>query len=199
MGSTAKKMANGFTYRDYVKWPDDERWEIISGDAYAMTPAPSTRHQEINGRLYLLLAEFLKGKDSRPFFAPTDVVLDDQNVVQPDLLVVCDKNKITENNIQGAPDLIVETLSPSTALKDRREKKALYERFGVREYLIISPWDEVVERHLLRDGSYGPPDIFGWQETLPLAIFPELSLNLWEVFGKELPQQEAEEPSSDHR
>jgi Uma2 family endonuclease len=120
--------------------------------------------------------------------------LDQQNVVQPDLLVVCDKSKTTENNIQGAPDLIVEILSPSSALKDKREKKALYERFGVREYLIIYPAEELVERLLLDNGRYGGPDVFGWGEVLPLAIFPDLRINLWEIFDRQLPQHEASEP-----
>src|ERR1039457_521063 len=112
MGPIAEKMGNGFTYSDYVRWPDDERWEIISGEAYSMTPAPSIRHQEISLFLSAQFANFFKGRDCKPFHAPTDVVFDEQNIVQPDLLVVCGKNKITEKNIQGAPDLVVEIISP---------------------------------------------------------------------------------------
>lgn len=190
MGPTAEKMGNGFTYADYVRWPDDERWEIIGGEAYSMTPAPSIRHQEISGYLYSLFAQFFKGRGCKPFHAPTDVVFDEQNIVQPDLLIVCDKNKITENNIKGAPDLVVEILSPSTALKDKREKKALYERFGVREYLIVYPIEELVERFVYADGQYGTAEVFGWGEVLPLAVFPELHLNIWEIFDKQLPQHE---------
>ena len=189
MGTTAEKRGNGFTYRDYLTWPEDERWEIIGGDAYAMTPAPSIRHQAISLYLSTQFGNFFKGSGCKPFPAPTDVVFDAQNVVQPDLLVVCDKSKITENNIQGAPDLIIEILSPSTALKDKREKKALYERFGVREYLIVYPAEELVGRFALSDGSYGTEEVFGWDEALPLAIFPDLRLNLWEVFDKQLPQR----------
>lgn len=190
MGPMAKKIGNSFTFKDYVKWPDEERWEIINGEAYSMTPAPSIRHQEISGYLFSLFAQFFKGRGCKPFYAPTDVVFDEQNIVQPDLLVLCDKNKITENNIKGAPDLIVEILSPSTALKDKREKKALYELFGVREYLIVYPVEELVERFVIADGRYSTAEVFGWDEILPLAIFPELRLNLWEVFDKQLPQQE---------
>lgn len=193
MGATAKKMGNGFTYKDYVNWPEEERWEIIGGEAHSMTPAPSIRHQEISLYLSAHLANFFKGGDGKPFHAPTDVVLDEQNIVQPDLLVVCDKNKITDKNIQGAPDLVVEILSPATALKDKREKKALYERFGVREYLIFYPMEELVERFVVADGRYSAAEVFGWDETLPIAIFPELTLNLWEVFDKQLPQQETVE------
>ena len=191
MGSTAKKAGNGFTYSHYVSWPEDERWEIIAGEAYAMTPAPSIRHQNISLFISSQFAQFFRGTGCRPFHAPTDVVFDERNVVQPDILVVCHKNKITENNIQGAPDLIVEILSPSTALKDKREKRALYERSGVREYLIVYPAEELVERFVLQDGRYSMPDVFGSDDVLPLAIFPELHLKLWEVFDKQLPQQDA--------
>ena len=193
MGPTAERLGNGFTYNDYVRWPDDERWEIINGEAYAMTPAPTIRHQKISLYLSSLCAVFFKGKGCEPFAAPTDVVFDEQNIVQPDLLVVCDQNKITEKNIQGAPDLIVEIISPSTALKDKREKKTLYERFGVREYLIVYPTEELVERFALTDGRYGNADVFGWDEMISLAAFPELRLNLWEVFDKQSPQSEITE------
>jgi Uma2 family endonuclease len=193
MGPTAEKLGNGFTYSDYSAWPADERWEIIGGEAYLMTPAPTIRHQEISGILYSQFAQFLKGSGCKLFFAPTDVVFDEHNIVQPDLLIVCDKNKITANNIQGVPDLIIEILSPSTALKDKREKKALYERFGVREYLIVYPAEELVERFVLGDVCFNTPELFGWDEVLPLAIFPELRLNLWEVFDKQLLRGEVAE------
>lgn len=190
MGPLAEKMGNGFTYKDYQGWPEGERWEIINGNAYAMTPAPSTKHQQISLYLSTIIGQFFKGSGCQPFSAPTDVVFDEQNVVQPDLLVICDKSKITEANIQGAPDLIVEILSPSTAVKDKREKKSLYERFGVREYLIVYPAEELVERHLLKEGRFEVPEVFGWDEVLPIASFPDLRLNLWEVFDKQLPQPE---------
>jgi Uma2 family endonuclease len=193
MGPTAEKLGNGFTYSHYIAWSEDERWEIIGGEAYAMTPAPTIRHQQISLYLSTQFANFFKGKDCEPFPAPTDVVFDEQNIVQPDLLVVCDKHKITEKNIQGAPDLVVEILSPSTAVKDKREKKALYEQFGVREYLLVYPAEELVERFVLNDGRYDTSEVFGWNEVLSLAIFPELHLNLWEVFDKQLPQPEVKE------
>lgn len=193
MGSLAKKGVHKFTYADYQTWPDEERWEIIDGEAYAMTPAPSVKHQRIATRLIKSFGNLLDKKPCEPFAPPTDVVLDESNVVQPDLIVVCDKGKITEANIQGAPDLVVEILSPSTGLKDRREKKALYERFGVREYLLVHPEDETVERYSLAEGKYAGPDVFGWDETMKLFAFPDLELQLWEVFGKELPPEEGGE------
>ena len=186
MGSTAQIRGARFTYADYRTWPDDERWELIGGDAYAMTPAPSLKHQKVLGNIHLKFAGFFMGKVCSVFIAPTDVVFDDENVVQPDLLVVCDRNKLTEANVKGAPDLIIEVLSPSTCLRDKREKMALYERFGVREYLLVYPEDALVERYNLADGRYQQSDIVNWDETLRIATFPELVLNLWEVFDKEI-------------
>lgn len=185
MAPLAEDVKKRFTYAEYCTWDDDQRWELIDGIAYNMTPAPTTRHQRIVGNLHLSVSAFLSGKQCIPFLAPTDVVLDEYNVVQPDLLVVCDRGKVTEANIKGAPDLIVEILSPATGRKDRREKKALYERFGVREYILLDPANETVERFGLVDKHYGQPDVFGWDEALRLIVFPELELELWTIFEKE--------------
>lgn len=195
MGSTAKRLKKKYTWEDYKAWPDEERWEIIDGEAYNMTPAPSITHQRISRNLITVFSAHLKGNVCEPFDAPTDVVLDDHNIVQPDILVVCKPQKITPANIQGAPDLIVEILSPATALRDIREKKSLYERFGVREYLVVHPIEEVVERFTLGENGYGVPDAFGWDEILPVKIFPDLELRLWEVFGKELPRKKVLPPA----
>ena len=184
MATTAKKIGQKYTWDDYRRWPEEERWEIIDGTAYGMTPAPSIKHQSISRQIIMALTAYLSDKSSMPFYAPTDVVFGEANIVQPDLLVVCDKNKITEANIQGAPDLIVEILSPATSLKDKREKKALYERFGVSEYIIVNPLDDTVERYCLEAGKYVGPDIFNWDEMLPSKIFPGLNLDLKNVFGK---------------
>ena len=180
------------TYEDYKNWPDDERWEIIDGVAYNMSLAPKVKHQKISMNFvekFILQKNKLKGRD--PFIAPTDVVLDEYNVVQPDLFIVCDKNKITEDNIKGAPDLIIEIVSPSTAYKDTKIKKDLYEKFGVREYIIVFPDLFLVERYVLKDGSYGVPERFNWDETLKLNTF-DIEINLWEVFERELPKDKKE-------
>jgi Uma2 family endonuclease len=184
MDSTAKKLNKKFTYADYQSWPEEERWEIINGQAYAMTPGPSVRHQKVVGNFFLRLGNFFSGKPCVPFIAPTDVVLDDFNVVQPDILVVCDQNKISEANIKGPPDLVIEVISPSTTLKDRREKKALYERFGVLEYILVYPEDGIIERYYLEGRKFSDPDLLNWDETLNLHIFPELDISLMEIFEK---------------
>ena len=185
MPSTARKLEDHFTYADYLTWDDGKRWEIIGGEVWDMTPAPNLRHQHISRNFSHRLFTFFEGKSCLPFVAPTDVVLDEDTVVQPDILVVCDRSKLSDACVKGAPDLIVEILSPSTRVKDRREKKKLYERFGVHEYILVDPLNESVERYTLTEGRYGSPDVFDWNETMTLTLFPELELNLWEIFDKE--------------
>ena len=179
-----------FDYNDYLKWSDDQRWEIIDGEAYNMSPAPKVKHQKISIKTienFILNRNKLKECDL--FSAPTDVVFDDFNIVQPDIFIVCNKDKITEDNIQGAPDLIIEIISPSTAYKDTKIKKDLYEKFGVKEYIIIFPDLEMMERYVLENSKYGIPERFNWDETLKLKIF-NIEINLWEIFEKELPKNE---------
>ena len=187
----AQKTKKGFTYADYLTWPDDERWELINGEAYNMTPAPTTRHQNIVYNVSFILKSKLLNKSCRPFVAPTDVVLSEYDVVQPDVFVVCDEKKITEANIQGAPDLIVEVLLPATALKDKREKKNLYEKYGVKEYIIVDPAAQYVERFLLEEGGlYVKSEIFGPKEVLPLVSLKEIEIPLWEIFEVEEPKDQ---------
>ena len=112
---------------------------------------------------------------------------------QPDVFVVCYERKITDENIQGAPDLVVEITAPSSRLRDRQEKREIYQRFGVREYLVASPDDELVERHKLVEGRYEAPDIFNWDESLTSFAFPDLCLNLWEIFDMEPPSSVVKE------
>jgi Uma2 family endonuclease len=189
VNSPVKKQQACYTVADYMSRPDDERLELIEGQIFDMSAAPTIKHQNITGRLYSRLEQKLKGKSCTPFIAPVDVVLSASDVVQPDVLVVCDADKITEKNIQGAPDLIVEVLSPRTALKDMREKKLLYERSGVREYVVIDPLEEYVQRFWLKnDGHYGAHDIFGAREVLTLISLPEVELPLWEIFDMEPPE-----------
>ncbi|GMT48002.1 MAG: hypothetical protein IEMM0007_1568 [bacterium] len=185
----AEKIKRRYTYKDYLAWPDEERWEIIGGEAYNMSPAPGTRHQRVVNRINIFLSTHKRLPERcSVFIAPTDVVLSEHDVVQPDVLVVCDDKKITEKNIQGVPDLVVEVLSPNTAIKDKREKRLLYEGVGIREYIIIDPTEQYVERYILNeDGSYGLPDIFGPKEVMKLESFEEIEIPLWEVFETERP------------
>jgi Uma2 family endonuclease len=182
----AVKRDKTYTYQTYLTWPDDERWEIIAGTAYDMSPAPRIKHQNITSNFHIKLKTH---PDNTCYtgIAPTDVVFDEYNVVQPDVFLVCAKSKITENNIQGPPDLIVEVVSKGTEVKDRREKKNLYERFGVKEYILVFPEREYVERYCLEEGKFGSPEIINWDEILRLTVF-EFEINLWEIFEKEKPE-----------
>jgi Uma2 family endonuclease len=189
----AVKRDKTYTYQTYLTWPDDERWEIIAGTAYDMSPAPLIKHQNITSNFHIKLKTH-PGNSCYTGIAPTDVVFDEYNVVQPDVFLVCAKSKITENNIQGPPDLIVEVVSKGTEVKDRREKKNLYERFGVKEYILIFPEREYVERYCLKKGKYGSSEIFNWDENLKITVF-EFEINLWEIFEKEKPKPAKPEPN----
>jgi Uma2 family endonuclease len=179
----AQEHAKKHSYADYLTWQDEERWEIIDGEAYDMTPAPTTTHQRIAARFYSRLETALNGTPCAAFIAPTDVVLSQHDVVQPDVLVVCDEKKITRDNIQGIPDLVVEVLSPASVRKDRREKKALYEKFALKEYILIDPDGQYVERFWLEpDGTFSKGEIYSPQELLRLRALEKVEIPLWEVF-----------------
>jgi len=179
----AERRSEKFTYDDYITWSDDERWELIDGVPYNMSPAPSILHQEIVSNLHYILKHNLKGQPCRPFLAPTDVVLSEVNVVQPDVFVVCDKRKIREKNIQGAPDLIIEVLSPSTALKDKREKKCLYAKYNVKEYIIIDPLEMYAERFCIEENDkYSGGDVFAPNETMKLFSLNNMEIVLPDIF-----------------
>jgi len=182
-----------FTWSDYRSWPDDERWELIDGVAYAMSAAPSIKHQDVVGRLFIRIELPLRGTPCRPFVAPTDVKLSESDVVQPDILVVCDPAKITPSHIEGAPDLIAEVLSPGTSAKDLRDKKALYERAGVREYLVVDPLEQYAIRFLLGADGYDKGTVFAADEVLRSATLAAVEVPLWEVF--EVPGPTAAAPA----
>ena len=158
-----KKTEHKFTYKDYCSWPDDERWELIDGVAYDMSPAPSRRHQEISFELAGLIREYLKGKECKAFAAPFDVILPNfpienedgiDTIVQPDISVICEPSKIVDRGCLGAPDLIIEILSPSTSKKDLNEKFQLYEKHRVKEYWIVDPGNKYIQVfHLLTEGK----------------------------------------------
>jgi len=165
MADAAPNFEERWTYGDYRAWPADERWELIDGVAYLMG-APTVSHQRIVGLFYRLLADFLEGKPCEAFLSPFDVLSfgpgelgedDCSTVVQPDLLVLCDKSGLNEKNLHGMPELVAEVLSPSSSRKDQHEKFALYEKRGVQEYWVIEPLGEWLcvytrnERGLLKE------------------------------------------------
>ena len=191
MGLPPRHHATGFSYADYLTWPAGERWEIIDGQAYAMSLAPSNFHQLIVGELFSKVHSYFRGKPCRPFVAPFDVRLPGKGtanhevdtVVQPDISLVCDPDKLKDNHgCLGAPDWVIEVVSPRTAVYDQRVKRALYERHGVAEYWLVHPGDRLVTIYRLENNAYGKPLVFGMgDECSPLA-FPELIIAVADLF-----------------
>ncbi|HBK69238.1 MAG TPA: Uma2 family endonuclease [Firmicutes bacterium] len=180
-----------FTYGDYLSWSDEERWELIDGVPYNMSPAPSRMHQKISGELFKQIAIYLTGKTCEVYSAPFDVRLpkaeeDDEKVctvVQPDLVVVCEQKKLDERGCKGAPDLIIEILSPQSAGKDMKIKFYLYEREGVREYWIVDPEHKTVQVFKLEaKGKYGRPEVYITGDQVKVGLFSDLVIDLGAVF-----------------
>ena len=189
---TGKKY---FTYTDYLKWPEDIRTEIINGVAYMMSP-PLTIHQVVFGRLFNTLYNFLKGKTCQVFAAPFGVRLfpkedrSDDTVVEPDIVVICDSSRIDERGCNGAPDLVIEILSPSTKRKDKYLKRQIYQKAGVREYWIVSTDDSEIEVYLFESNTvknYGAneeetPEDSRLPEIVPVSILSGLEIDVKDVF-----------------
>ena len=173
-----------YTYADYCTWDERERWELIDGVPYAMA-TPLVRHQDVSGSINYQLRHFLQNKSCKIFYAPTSVRLNadtrDNTVVEPDILVVCDKSKIDRKGIVGAPDMIVEILSPSTASYDMITKFMLYLNAGVREYWIVDPETGSVVVNVLQDGTYNAR-AYDKTAVVPVSVLDGLSINLAEVF-----------------
>ena len=182
----ALRKEEHYTYADYCKWGDDERWELIRGVPYAMSPAPASKHQSIIGALHLQLGNFLKGKSCKVFLSPFDVRLnfdtDDDTVVQPDLLVVCNQTKIDDKGCNGAPDMVIEVLSPSSARYDRSVKFRLYQQSGVLEYWIIDPETQTVQAHILDDGRYYT-NIYSDADVAPVHVLEGCTINVPDLFA----------------
>ncbi len=192
MSMSSPQPDKKYTYGDYLKWPDEERWEIIDGVPYDMSPAPSAKHQTISMRLSGILWSFFRDKKCQVFAAPFDVRLprkdekdeDIQNVVQPDLSIICDQNKLDERGCQGTPTVVIEIISPSTAKKELNEKFNLYERSGIPAYWVVFPeFDVIVVYSLDEEGKYQKTGYYAANEVLTSELFPGLEIKLEEVFG----------------
>jgi len=191
VGNSAVKNDRRYTYGDYLTWSEDERWEIIDGIAYAMT-APNRLHQDISRNLLLEFGNYLKGKQCKVYAAPFDVRLpqNEENektistIVQPDITVVCDANKLDDKGCKGSPDLIVEILSPSTASYDVIKKRCLYEQNRVFEYWVVDPLHQIVTRLFMSEelSKYKESEYFGRDNTITPIILPQLQINLSDVF-----------------
>lgn len=180
------------TWAEYQTWNDGQRRELIAGTVHLMSPAPTWRHQGILSELHSQMKPCFKGTNCQLGLSPLDVWLSDEDVVQPDLLVVCDPNQIKRTHIEGAPALLVEILSPQSASRDRLLKLNLYARAGVKEYWIVTPYPALVEVLVLENGRYVVHHVFGPDDTLTSPGFPQLQINLASVFN--FPLEPGEEP-----
>lgn len=192
MADTAHQFDHRYTYGEYVLWDGDERWELIDGEPYCMSPAPTRAHQWILVDFTRQLASALLGHRCQVYAAPFDVRLPEGNevddnirtVVQPDVVVYCDPTKLDDRGARGAPDFAVEILSPSTTARDRRTKTDLYEKHGVREYWIVDPLAKNVEVRILgADGKWAAPTVHARGGRLRIAVLEGLEIDLSTVFA----------------
>ncbi len=187
----------GFTYADYLTWNFKERIELIRGKIFKMSPAPSTFHQRISVNLETAISNFLNGKKCRMLHAPVDVRLkgkpfrkkklrDDEitTVVQPDIIVVCDEEKLKDiRSVDGAPEFIIEILSPGNTRTETKYKLDLYEENGVEEYWVVYPEFKQIHVFLLNDKEeYGKPIIFEANEKITSVVLKGLSIPMNDIF-----------------
>ncbi len=183
-----------YSYSNYMNWVFDERLELIKGKIFKMSPAPSRLHQQVSVNLLKALAIFLEGKSCKIYTAPFDVRFpkkskadkDIYTVLQPDLCVICDKSKLDDRGCLGAPDLVIEILSPGNNKKELLNKYEVYEEFGVKEYWIVSPGDKTVLIYTLDEaGKYQPSKLFTLSEEVTSTVLPDFVLNIDAVFEDE--------------
>ena len=181
-----KKQERKYTYADYADWDDGNRYELIDGEVYMMS-APSIAHQRVIRKLLHQLTSFLIGKSCEVFCAPVDVCLNalgdsDSTVVQPDIIVVCDQTKLDTKRCNGAPDMVVEILSPSTARHDRMVKFQQYQKAGVREYWIVDPDTMTLSVHILENSRY-IIHVYSEEDKAPVHVLEGCEINLAEVLA----------------
>lgn len=183
MGGAAYKIHRKYTWDDYRTWPDDQRREIIGGEAYAMSPSPTSRHQRIAVELVATLKRKLGRGPCEVLVAPMDVKLSEADIVQPDVFVVCDKRQDKGTHFEGPPKLVVEILSEATAQHDRQRKSRLYAWAGVPEFWVVTPFPELIEVFSLDGATYRLLHVFKKEDTLVSPVFPKLKIRLKDVFA----------------
>ena len=187
-------LKGSYTYSDYLLWRFKERVELIKGKIFKMSPAPGSFHQEVSFELSGILYNYFKKKSCKVFAAPFDVRLinfkestaDHQitTVVQPDLCVICDTQKIDERGCLGAPDLIIEILSPGNSKKEMDIKFDLYEENGVSEYWMVNPAEKTIAIFVLQNGKYSGIKPIIEDSTLESPTFPELKFKVKKIFER---------------
>lgn len=182
-----------YTFADVLAWPDDDRAELIDGEPVMMAP-PTTAHQLISGEIFRQLGNYLEGKKCRAIPAPFAVRLfekdgdnpeDVDTMVEPDISIVCNASKLDKHGCKGAPDMVVEILSPSTQRHDRLVKLGLYQRAGVREYWIVDPDSSTVQVFLQQDGSLQLHEVYDRQGVAKVNVLDGCFVELAKVFSEE--------------
>lgn len=202
-GSQKNGARRIFCYRDYLGWPGPDRWEIIGGEAWAMVPGPDADHQRILRDLCTQINVFLRGNRCELFQAPFDLLLptaaeadeEVQTVLQPDAFVVCEPEKITQRGCRGAPDWVIEVLSPSTAGRDQILKRRLYEKAQVKEYWIFSPAERLVFVYHLHKNRLALDDIYDDTAKIAVKTLPGLTIDCPAVFPPVPPKTLKEPPA----
>lgn len=176
-----------YTYADYLKFPEDTVVEIIDGRISAISPAPSRIHQEIITEILSELRNYIKSNNGpcEVYVAPFDVILknddeeagDSKNIVQPDISVICDRNKLTDKGCTGSPDMIVEVVSLSNSRDDYVKKLNLYEQFKVKEYWIVNPIKKNILVYALTDKGYDMPDMYTFNDKVKVNIYDNLEID----------------------
>jgi Uma2 family endonuclease len=187
MSSVREKQNQHYTYADILTWDEGERYELLDGEAFMMS-APNRAHQEVLGELFAQLHDFLKGKPCKVYPAPFGVRLfpredkGDDTYFEPDITVVCDPSKLDDQGCRGAPDLVVEISSPSTAKYDVFYKLNKYLQAGVREYWIADPEDKILNTFILTAGTYRLSS-YTAGDTVPVTVLPGCRIDLKTVFA----------------
>ncbi|SDG60338.1 Endonuclease, Uma2 family (restriction endonuclease fold) [Pedobacter terrae] len=180
-----------YSYSSYLNWLFPERVELIKGKIFKMSPAPSSFHQLISGKIYRRLGNFLEKHPCKVFISPFDVRFlkgsnDDKEiftVLQPDICVICDSNKIDARGCIGAPDIVVEVLSPGNTKTELLHKYRVYEEFGVKEYWVVSQGDKSILIYTLDEmGKFQPSKIFTLSEKITSTVLLDFELALDDVF-----------------
>ncbi|WP_111321089.1 Uma2 family endonuclease [Algoriphagus chordae] len=182
----------GYTYADYLKWDFEEIVELIKGKIFAKAVAPNRRHQEVSGNIYLALGQFLKKHPCKVYSAPFDVRFSRDpayskidSVVQPDISVIFDLSKLDDKGCFGAPDLVVEVLSPGNSRVEIQNKYELYQEYGVREYWVVHPTDCTVLIYTLVEGKFVPSRLFTSGDVITSTVLPGFAFDLEEVFSQD--------------
>jgi Uma2 family endonuclease len=182
----------GYSYADYLKWDFEEIVELIKGKIFKKSAAPNRKHQEVSMNLSRILGSCLKGQKCKVYAAPFDVRFsrdpEDKkvdSVVQPDISVICDPSKLDDRGCFGAPDLIVEILSPNNSRVELQNKFELYEEFGVREYWVIHPVECSLLIYKLVEGKFQPSRLFTSGDKIQSTVLPNFELDLEEVFSED--------------